>query len=160
MGKNICFLFFVILLWAKLCYPENFKAHHNVFTPKISANEAINIVKKDLPNFNVGDVSISRGKSGIKSIDVGITKNNKKITKIRINPQTGDVLPKGYRTYYPEVLISEKEAVLKVEKLLPNIKVGNPWLGIDKNWKVPLILDGTIIAEVLVNADNGSIVVK
>lgn len=154
------FLFLMLFLCSKLCYAEDLKAHRNVYTPKISALEAINIVKKDLPNFNVGEVNISKGKSGIKSLDIIITNYGKKITKIRLNPQTGDVLPKGYRTYYPEILISEQQGIKKVEKILPVLKVGNPWLGIDKKWKVPLILDGTVISEVLVDADSGKIIGK
>lgn len=158
MNKKIILLFFTFVLYSKFCYSENLKDNRNVYNPKISASEAITIVKKTLPDLKIGEVIVSKGKSGVKSLDVIITKNDKKITKIRINPQTGDVLPKGYRTYYPEVLITEKDAIKKVENLLPIIKVGNPWLGINKNWRVPLILNNTVVSEVTVNADNGEIV--
>jgi hypothetical protein len=154
--KKLILIPFIFLCF-KVSYSQSLKAHHNVYSPKVSASEAINIVKKELVNFRTGEVSVSKSKSSIKSIDVYIKNSEKSITKIRLNPQTGDILPKGYRTYYPEVLISEEDALKKVEKVLPVVKIGNPWLGVDKNWRVPLILDGSVIAEVIVNGDNGQI---
>ncbi|MCX7769901.1 MAG: hypothetical protein N2202_02340 [Proteobacteria bacterium] len=156
--KKIFIFFFCLIVFVKFSQSQELKAHHNVFTPKVSSDEAIEIVRKNIPMLTVGSVYLSKGKSGIKSLDVPLEIKGKKISIIRLNPQTGEILPKGYRTYYPESKISEDFALKRVEEILPALKVGSPWLGIDKNWKVPLVLDGTVISEVFVNAEKGELV--
>jgi uncharacterized membrane protein YkoI len=128
--------------------------------PVISAENAISIVKNNLSKFRTGNVKISEGRSGIKSINVSLLFEDKVITEIRVNPENGEIIPKGYRTYYPKVLVSESEAVNIVNKALSKVKIGNPWLSVDKKWRVPLVLNNSIIAEVSVDGKSGKILGK
>ncbi len=128
--------------------------------PVISAEDAIRIVKNNLSKFRIGDAKTSIGKSGVKSINVSLLFENKVITDIRLNPQNGEILPKGYRTYYPKVLISENEAVNIVSKAISKLQIGNPWLSVDRKWKVPLVLNNSVIAEISVDGVNGKITGK
>lgn len=132
----------------------------DIDTPKITASDAINIVKKSLPYFKTGKTKVMEGKSGVKSINVELLLDNKVVAYIRVNPQTGEILPKGYRTYYPKVIITEESAKRNVDSILSKLQVGNPWLKVNKEWRVPIVLKNSIISEVSVDGLNGEILIK
>lgn len=156
MKKLLFFLFILLLNSNGFCIEKVQK----VDTPKVSAKEAMQIVEKSIKDFTVGEAYITSGKDGVKSIDVLILLKGNVVSKIRVNPQTGEILPKGYRTWFTKTLITERDAVAKVNKVLNNLKVGNPWQGVNKQWKVPFVLNGSVIAEVHVDGKNGIIIGK
>jgi len=151
---------FVVLQLFILLFFNIAVSAQKVEKPIISAEEAISIVKNNLSKFRIGDAKISEGKSGVKSINVSLIFENKVITVIRVNPQNGEILPKGYRTYYPKVLLSESEAINIFNKAISKIQIGNPWLSVSRKWKVPLVLNRSVIAEVSVDGTSGQIIGK
>ncbi len=135
-----------------------YKERKEYTTPKISASEAKRAVEASRPRWRVGAVHQKQKKEGIE-VRVLIRNEEGTITKMGIDPMTGEILPRSIETHGREVLLSKEEITKKVEAILPNIVVGDrAWLGKrGRYWRIPLFWDGMLVSTVKVDTLTGKL---
>lgn len=153
-------IIFMVMLAALPVNPVHAGSYRggDVAKPGISAEKAMEIVERELPRMRAGDGKAEQNRQGDTKVIVPIMKDKMVVAKIKVNPLTGEIIPKGYRIFTPKMDISPLEAESAVESIIPRLTVGNPWQSVNRHWKVPLVLDGTVIAEVRVDGWKGEIV--
>ena len=94
---------------------------------------------------------------GEKKLEVTLVLDGKIVSRMRLSPATGEILPKGQETMVYEVTASKEQAVKIVEQAIPNLDVASVSLGKQAEWKVDLTLKKMIIATINVHSGDGSI---
>ena len=131
--------------------------------PTVTAEQAMSVVKAALPKLTVGKSFVKTGKKrfhlwgGDKKLEVTLVLDGKIVSKIRLNPATGEILPKGQEVPVQEVLASQAQAVKIVQQAIPNLEVGSVTLGKQGEWKVDLTLKKAVVAGMSVHGGDGSI---
>jgi len=131
--------------------------------PAITAEQAMSVVKAALPKLTVGKSFVKTGKKrfhlwgGEKKLEVTLVLDGKIVSKMRLNPATGEILPKGQEVPVQEVLASQGQAVKIVQQAIPNLEVGSVTLGKQGEWKVDLTLKKAVVAGMSVHGGDGSI---
>lgn len=125
--------------------------------PTITAEQAIAAAKAALPKLTVGKSYVKTGKRGEKNLEVPLVLDGKIVSKVRLNPATGEILPRGQNVMAHEVLASQAQAMQIVQKALPNLEVASVRLGKQGEWKVDLTLKNAVVAGMNVHGGNGSI---
>ncbi|MGB9616061.1 MAG: hypothetical protein ACPL7J_01960 [Desulfomonilaceae bacterium] len=125
--------------------------------PTITAEQAISSVKGALPKLTVGKSFIKTGKRGDKKLEVTLLLDGKIVSRVKLNPRTGEILPKGQDIFAQEVSASPEQAVNIVQQALPNLEVASVRLGKQGEWKVDLTLKKAVVASLSVHGGNGSI---
>lgn len=126
--------------------------------PTITAEEAIGKVKAALPNLTTGNSYVKTGKRGEKKLEVPLILDGKIISRIRLNPETGEILPKGMEIMVYTVSASPEQAVKIVQQAIPNLEIASVSLGKQGEWKVELTLKKTAVAYINVDGKTGVII--
>ncbi|MCX8034389.1 MAG: hypothetical protein N3A00_03620 [Thermodesulfovibrio sp.] len=79
------------------------------------------------------------------------------VSKVRINPLTGEIMPKGVKINATTLSASPEQAVNIVQQALPNLEVTSVSLDKHGNWKVDLALKKALITHIKVNGTNSTI---
>jgi hypothetical protein len=65
--------------------------------PTVTAEQALATVKAALPKLTAGKAFVKTGKRGEKNLEVALVLEGNIVSKIRLNPATGEILPKGQK---------------------------------------------------------------
>lgn len=135
-----------------------YKERKEYTTPKISAPEAKRAVEASRSQWRVGAVHQKQKKEGIE-VRVLIRNEEGTITKMGIDPMTGEILPRSIETPARETRVSKEEIAKNVETILPKIVIGDrAWLGKrGRYWRIPLFWDGMLISTVKVDTLTGKL---
>ncbi len=125
--------------------------------PTITAEQAIAAAKAALPKITVGKSFVKTGKRGEKNLEVALVLDGQIVSKVRLNPTTGEILSKGQKVAAQQVSASQSQAVNIVQQALPNLEVASVHLGKQGEWKVDLTLKKAIVAGLNVHGGNGTI---
>jgi len=147
----------MLCLIATVAMAKEKKVQGIYMKPVITAEQAISTVKTVLPKLSVGKTFIKTGKRGEKKLEVAIELDGKIVSRIRLNPATGEILPKGQQILAYEVAASQEQAVKIVQQAIPNLEVASVSLGKQGEWKVDLTLKKMVVATINVHGGDGSI---
>ncbi len=114
-------------------------------------------MKTALPKVTVGKSFVNTGKRGEKKLEVTLLLDGKIVSKVRLNPATGEIMPKGQDVMVQEVSASPEQAVKIVQQAVPNLEVASVRLGKHGEWKVDLTLKKAVVASMSVHGGDGSI---
>lgn len=142
---------------AKKGGPPKGKPDIPILTPLITAQQAVEIVKAALPTLAVGNFWVWTGPRGDTKAKVALTLDGKIVSRMELNPATGEILAKGQDIFVDQVTADPKHAVSKVQEVVPNLKVSAARMGKEGQWKVELILNSAVVADIDVNSRDGSI---
>lgn len=159
---NSTVLAVVILLAVSLLFGTSAVAKKNgdkgsYIKPTITAEQAISAVKAALPKVSVGKSFVKTGKRGEKKLEVTLVLDGKIVSRVRLNPGTGEIMPKGQEVLAQEVSASPEQAVKIVQQAIPNLEVASVKLGKHGEWKVDLTLKKAVVASMSVHGGDGSI---
>jgi hypothetical protein len=125
--------------------------------PTITAEQAFSTVKNALPKLAVGKSFVRTGRRGEKKLGVTLVLEGEIVSVIRLNPATGEILPKGQEILVYEVAASQEQAVKIVQQAIPNLEAASVRLGGQGDWKVDLTLKKMVVASLHVQGGDGSI---
>ncbi|MCX7981717.1 MAG: hypothetical protein N2572_02255 [Syntrophales bacterium] len=155
--RTTIFVQIIIGLTATLALAKGAKEKGTYIAPTITAEQALSTVKSALPKLTVGNSYVKTGKRGEKNLEVPLIYEGNIVARIRLNPATGEILPKGFETDVNSVSASPEQSVKIVQQALPNMDAASVSLGKHGEWKVGLILKKAVIAHIKVNGQTGSI---
>ncbi|MCX7634634.1 MAG: hypothetical protein N2Z74_02685 [Syntrophales bacterium] len=133
------------------------KGQGSFTTPTVTAEQALATVKAALPRLTAGKAFVKTGKRGERNLEVALVLEGNIVAKIRLNPATGEILPKGHKVQATQVLASREQAVTIVQQAIPNLEVASVQLGKQGEWKVDLTLKKAVVASIKVHGGDGSI---
>jgi hypothetical protein len=125
--------------------------------PTITAEQAIAKVKAALPQLSVGKGFVKTGKQGEKTLEVMLVHGGQIVSRIKVNPSTGEIMPKGQKVFVQNVSASQEQAGNIVKEAIPKLEVGSVRLGKHGEWIIDLILNKVTVASIAVHGGNGSI---
>jgi hypothetical protein len=125
--------------------------------PIITAEQAKGTVSAAIPNLSVGKPFTKQGKRGDIKLEVPLMLEGKIVAKARLNPVTGEVLLKGQKSWAQKLSVTPEQAAKTVQGMVSELQVGAAWLGKQGEWKVPLLYKGSVVAEMSVHGQNGSV---
>jgi hypothetical protein len=125
--------------------------------PVVTADQAKATVTAAVPKLSLGKPYTKQGKQGDIKLEVPLLVEGKIVGRVHLNPLTGEILTKGQKIQAPKLSVAPDEAVKTVQTVLPKLQVGPALLGKGGEWKVPLLYQGAIIAEMGVHGQNGSL---
>jgi hypothetical protein len=125
--------------------------------PTITAEQAVSTVKAALPRLTVGNSFVKTGKRGEKKLEVPLVLDGNIVSRMRLNPATGEILPKGLDIMTYTVSPSPEQAVKIVQQALPNLEVASASLGKEGEWNVDLTVKKAVVAHISVHGFTGSI---
>ncbi len=94
-----------------------------VAAPVISAEQATEAVTQALPKMTVGRFWVWTGKKGDTKAKVALTLDSNIVSRIELNPATGEILAKGQDVFTNQVSIDKDKSVNTVRQALPNLQV-------------------------------------
>jgi hypothetical protein len=152
----------VVLLAVSLLFATSAAAKKNgdkgsYIKPTMTAEQAISAVKAAIPKVTVGKSFVKTGKRGEKKLEVTLVLDGKIVSRVRLNPGTGEIMPKGQEVLAQEVSAAPEQAVKIVQQALPNLEVASVKLGKHGEWKVDLTLKKAVVASMSVHGGDGSI---
>lgn len=126
--------------------------------PSVTAEEARKTVEASRSTWRVDAVHQKWEDEG-PEVAVLIRNQTGRIAKLRIDPQSGEILPRSVEASGRAVQISNEEITEKVRASLPRITVGDrAWLGgHGRYWRISLFLDGVLVSTVKVDAHSGEL---
>jgi hypothetical protein len=133
------------------------KEEGSYLKPRVTAEQAMSAVKAALPKLTVDKSFVKTGKRGEKKLEVTLVLDGKIVSRVRLNPATGEILCKGEETLVYEVSASQEQAVKIVQRAIPNLEVGSVTLGKQGEWKVDLTYKKAVVADMSVHGGDGSI---
>lgn len=151
------FVLSAVCLVATVAMAKDKKAKGSYVKPTITAEQAVSAVKTALPKLTVGKSFVKTGKRGEKKLEVTLVLDGNIVSKMRLSPTTGEILPKGQETLVYVVAASQEQAVKIVQQALPNLEVASVSLGKQGEWKVDLTLKKMVVASMGVHGGDGSI---
>jgi hypothetical protein len=125
--------------------------------PTITAEQAISSVKAALPRLTVGKSFVKTGQRGEKKLEVTLVLDGKIVSRVKLNPATGEIMPKGQDVMVQEVLASQGQTAKIVEETIPKLEVASVRLGKQGVWIVDLTLNKAVVASMSVHGGDGSI---
>lgn len=126
--------------------------------PAITAEQAISTVQSALPKLTAGKSIVIYGQNGEIQQEVALLLDAKIVSRIRINPATGEILPKGLNIPARELLTTPAQAVTIVQQAILKLEVASVQLGKHGEWKVDVTLNKAVVTSIMIHGDNGSIV--
>ena len=152
----------VVLLAATMLFATSAAAKKNkekgsYIQPAITAEQAISSVKAALPGLTVGKSIVKTGQRGEKKLEVTLVLDGKIVSRVKLNPATGEIMPKGQDVVVQEVLASQGQAAKIVQEAIPKLEVASVRLGKQGEWVVDLTLNKAVVASMSVHGGNGSI---
>jgi hypothetical protein len=154
---SICLVSAVLILFASPAAAKKGKEDRPLFTPTVTAEQAVSIVKDVLPKLAAGKYWVKTGPKGDKKVNVALILEGKIVSKVELNPATGEIMPKGQRIFAEQVSANPEQAVDRVRQAIPNLEVATARLGKDGEWKVELTLKKGVIADINIHSGDGSI---
>jgi hypothetical protein len=134
------------------------RKHRGTYTkPTITAEQAFSTVKNTLPKLAVSKSFVRTGKRGEKKLEVTLVLEGEIVSTIRLNPATGEILPRGQEILVYEVAASQEQTVKIVQQAIPNLEAASVRLGRQGDWKVDLTLKKMVVASMRVHGGDGSI---
>ena len=128
--------------------------------PAITAEEAFLAAKNVLPRLAAGKSFVRTGRRGEKRLGVTLTLDGEIVSVMRLNPATGEILPRGQAAVSHEVAASQEQAVKIVQQAIPNLEAASVRLGRHGRWKVDLTLKKMVVASIRVNGDGSILSLK
>lgn len=125
--------------------------------PAITAEQAVSAVNNALPKLTAGRSFIKTGEQARKKLEVALVFDGKVISKMKLDPVSGEILPKGQKTLAHNVSVSREQAVKIVQQAIPSLEVASVKLGEHGVWKADLTLKKVVVASVKVRGTDGSI---
>lgn len=157
----IVFLLAVTMLFASSAAAKKDKdkgpGQGSYITPTITTEQAMSSVKAALPKLTGGKSFITTDKRGEKKLEVTLVLDGKIVSKVRLNPSTGEILSKGQKMMVQQVLTSQEQAVKIVQQAIRDLEVASVQLGKQGEWKVDLTLKKAVVASINVHGGDGSI---
>lgn len=147
----------MVCLVASVSFAKDKKGKGVYTPPTVTAEQAMAVVKDALPRLTAGSAIVKTGKRGDKKMEVPLLLDGNIVSKMRINPLTGEIMPKGVKTEATSVSASPEQAVNIVRQALPNLEVTTVSLDKQGNWKVDLALKKALVAHIKVNGTNSTI---
>ena len=147
----------VTLLFATSAAAKKNKEKGSYIQPTITAEQAISLVKAALPGLTVGKSIVKTGQRGEKKLEVTLVLDGKIVSRVKLNPATGAIMPKGQDVIVQEVLASQGQAAKIVQEAIPKLEVASVRLGKQGEWIVDLTLNKAVVASMGVHGGNGSI---
>ncbi len=147
-----------VCLIATVATAKEKKAKGSAVAPTVTAEQAVATVKNALPNITAGNSYVKTGKRGEKKLEVPLVLDGNIVSKIRLNPATGEILPKGLETLAYSVSASPEQAVKIVQQALPNLEIASVSLGKRGEWKVDLTFKKAVVAHISVHGGTGTII--
>ncbi len=128
--------------------------------PQVSAADARNTVEASRATWRIGTVRPKWESEGVE-VDVYIQSDAGRVAKLAVDPETGEILPRGFEVYGKDLKRSQEEIAARVAAVLPRLQVGDrAWLGEHgRYWRIPLFLDGALVSTVKVDARRGTLLV-
>ena len=145
----------VLCLVATAAAAEDRKQRGSYAKPSITAEQAFSTVKNALPKLAVGKSFVKTGRRGQKWLGVTLLLEGEPVSMIRLNPSTGEILPKGQEVLAYEVAASQEQAVKIVQQAIPNLEAASVRLGRQGEWKVDLTLKKMVVASMHVQGGDG-----
>jgi uncharacterized membrane protein YkoI len=146
----------VTMLFATSAGAKN-KEKGSYIQPTITAEQAISSVKAALPGLTVGKIIVKTGQRGEKKLEVTLVLDGKIVSRVKLNPATGEIMTKGQDVTVQEVLASQGQAGKIVQEAIPKLEVTSVRLGKQGEWIVDLTLNKAVVASMSVHGGNGSI---
>jgi|UniRef100_A0A7C3SLA6 hypothetical protein len=153
---GILALFFLVVLVLPTSAKKG-KGGGPALPPRITAEQAQEAVKAALPRLRAGKAWVKEGKWGDKKLEVALLLEDKVVGRLRLNPVSGDILPKGFKPQERQTTISPDQARAVVSQALPLLQVGAARLAKNGNWKLELTWKGSAVADITVNGQDGTI---
>lgn len=125
--------------------------------PVITAEQAITAVKAALPSITAGKTIVKTGKRGEQILDVTLVLNGTIVSRVKLNPATGEIMTKGQDVIVQGVFASQGQATKIVQEAIPRLEVASVHLGKEGQWIVDLTLNKAVVASIGVHGGNGSI---
>ncbi|OPY75323.1 MAG: hypothetical protein A4E64_01954 [Syntrophorhabdus sp. PtaU1.Bin058] len=125
--------------------------------PSITAEQAVSAVKDTLPKLTAGKSFVKRGEHGKKKLEVPLVLDGRIVSKIKLDPASGEVLTRGQRVPVRNVTVSQELTTKIVRQTIPKLEVASVRLGEHGEWKVDLTLNKAVVACVSVRGIDGYI---
>jgi len=125
--------------------------------PTITAEQAVSAVKGTLPKLTAGKSFVKMGEWEKKKLEVPLVLDGKIVSRIRLNPTSGEILPRGQKIPVYNVTVSQEQATKIVQQAIPNLEVASVRLGEHGEWKVDLTLRKAVVARINVRGIDGYI---
>lgn len=154
---SICLVSAIVFFFASSVAAKKGKEDRPLFTPVITADQAVGMVTAALPKLAVGKYWVKTGPRGDKKMNVALILDDRIVSRVELNPATGEIMPKGQRIFVEQVSADPEQAVSRVRQAMPNLQVSSARLGKDGEWKVELTLNRGVVAEINVHSGDGSI---
>lgn len=155
--RSTCLVSAILILLASPAAAKKGKEDRPLFTPTVTAEQAVGIVKDALPKLAAGKYWVKTGPRGDKKMNVALILDGKIVSKVEVNPTTGEIMPKGQRILVEKVTADPEQVVNRVRQAIPKLEVTAARLGKDGEWKVGLALKRGVVAEINVHSGDGSI---
>jgi len=153
----VALVFAVAMLFTTAAEAKKGKGERPYIAPTITAEQAISTVKTSLSRLTAGKSFVKTGKRGESNLEVVLVLDGKIVSRIRLNPATGEILSKGQKVMVQQVSASKDQAVKIVQQAIPNLEVASVQLGKEGEWKVDLTLRKAVVATINVHGGDGSI---
>lgn len=124
--------------------------------PRVTAREAMATADRALVEIATEPAVIRAEKRGV-SIQVPLSLRGSVVARIRVNPTSGAIMPAGYRVWTATAAVSAADAESTVRAALGVMRAGNPAQTANARWRVPLVLDDAVVAQVLVDGVSGTV---
>jgi hypothetical protein len=125
--------------------------------PAITAEQAASAVKGTLPKLNAGKSFVKTGEHGKKKLEVPLVLDGKIVSRIKLDPASGEVMARGQKIPVHNVTVSQELATKVVQQAIPKLEVASVRLGEHGEWKVDLTLRKAVVACVSVRGVDGYI---
>lgn len=126
--------------------------------PTVTAEQAIVKVKTALPNLTTGKGYIKTGKRGEKNLEVTLVHGGQIVSRVKVNPSTGEIMPKGMKVLVQNVSATQEQAINIVKDAIPKFEVGSARLGKHGEWVVDITLKQVTVASVAVHGGTGELI--
>jgi hypothetical protein len=146
-----------IMLFATSAGAKKNKEKGSYIQPTITAEQAITAVKAALPGITAGKTIVKTGKRGEQILDVTLVLNGTIVSRVKLNPATGAIMPKGQEVLVQAVSASRDQAVKIVQEAIAKLEIASQRLGKEGQWIVDLTLNKVVVASMGVHGGNGSI---
>jgi len=157
LAKMIMCVTMAVVLCVSSALAQKARRDTPIPAPGISAGQATEAVTQALPRMTVGRYWVWTGKRGDTKAKVALTFAGNIVSRIELNPATGEILAKGQEVFVQQVSIDKDKSIDMVRQAIPNLQVVAARLGKDGEWKVELALNKAVVAEVNVNTRDGSL---
>ncbi len=90
-----------------------------LMAPLITAEQAIEVVKAVLPKLAVGKFWVWTGPRGDTKAKVALILGGKVVSRVELNPVTGEILAKGQDIFVNQVAADPNQALNRVREMFP-----------------------------------------